>query len=61
VREVGSRRGLAVIAHSELHEQVKKNEIGGAYSMYEGQEKCIKVFGGKNPVEPDTYWGADKS
>jgi hypothetical protein len=42
----GSKRGLEVIACGELHYQVKKNEIGGAYSMYEGEEKCIKGFGG---------------
>jgi len=47
VAGAGSKRGLEVIACSELHDQVKKNEIGGAYSMYEGQEKCIKVSGGK--------------
>jgi len=47
VAGTGSERGLEVIAYSGLHGQVKKNEIGGAYSMYEGQEKCIKVFGGK--------------
>jgi hypothetical protein len=43
----GRKGGLEVIAYGELHDQVKKNEIGGAYSMYEEEEKCIKGFGGK--------------
>jgi hypothetical protein len=43
----GSKRGLEVIAYGALHDQVKKNEIGGLYSMYEGEEKCIKGSGGK--------------
>ena len=41
------KRGLKVIACGELHDQVKKNEIGWAYGMYKGEGKCIKVFGGK--------------
>jgi len=44
----GSKRGLEVTAYSKLHYQVEKNEIGGAYGMYKGEEKCIKGFGGKS-------------
>jgi hypothetical protein len=29
-----------------LGDQIKNNEMGGECSMYRGQEKCIKHFGG---------------
>ena len=25
--------------------KIKKNEMGGEYSMYEGEERCIQGFG----------------
>jgi len=29
-----------------LGNQIKKNEMGGACSMYGGQERCIQGYGG---------------
>jgi hypothetical protein len=34
---------------------IEKNEMGGAYSTYEGEERCIQGFGGKIRVK-DTIW-----
>jgi hypothetical protein len=28
-------------------DQIKENEVGGAYSMYGKDKKCIEGFGGK--------------
>jgi hypothetical protein len=30
-----------------LGDQIEKNEMGGARSMYGGQERCIQSFGGE--------------
>jgi hypothetical protein len=46
-RGARNKSGLEVIAYGALHDRLKKNEIGGAYSMYRGEEKYIKGFGGK--------------
>jgi hypothetical protein len=29
-----------------MGDNIEKNEIGGAFSVYEGQERCIQGFGG---------------
>jgi hypothetical protein len=31
--------------------KIEKNETGGAYSTYEGKEKCIQDFGGETTCE----------
>ena len=31
------------------------NEIGGACSMYGGEERCLQGFGGGNPTERDHF------
>jgi hypothetical protein len=36
-----------IIAYGELSDHVQRNEMGGAYSMYEGEEKYIKEYGGE--------------
>jgi len=29
-------------------DKIKKNEMGGACSVYEGGERCVQGFGGEN-------------
>jgi hypothetical protein len=57
---VGREKGLEIIAYGELRDQVQKNEMGGTYSMYEGEEKCIKGFGGK-PQKKETLRSSRRS
>ena len=35
-------------------DQIKKNEIGGARSKYEGQKRCIQGFGGETREKKTT-------
>jgi hypothetical protein len=37
-------------------DKIKKNEMGGACSMYGGVERCVTGFGGGNLREGD-HWG----
>ena len=36
-----------VLAQYYSGDQIDRNEIGGAYSTYGGEERCIKGFGGE--------------
>ena len=36
-----------------LGDQIEKNEIGGVFRTYGGEERCIKRFGGGNLRERD--------
>jgi hypothetical protein len=31
-----------------VNDQIEKNEMGGTYSTYGGEERCIQGFGGKD-------------
>jgi hypothetical protein len=36
-------------------DKIEKNEMGGAYSMYGGEEKCMQDFGGETSGK-ETAW-----
>jgi hypothetical protein len=38
---------LYLLTKYYLGDKIEKNEMGGAYSMYGGHEKCIQGFGGE--------------
>ena len=43
----------AMVRDEDSGDQIEKNEIGGACSMYGGEERCVQGFGG------ETWGGRD--
>jgi hypothetical protein len=50
-------RSFMFCASHQIFYQIKKTEMGGACSMYGGEEKCIKGFGGETGGK-DITWKA---
>ena len=38
---------ICTLIHYCLGDKIEKNEIGGACSMFGGEERCIQGFGGE--------------
>ena len=51
--------GLGSVLRTKYYssDQINKNEMGGACSMYWGEEKCIQGFGGGRLERPRRRWG----
>jgi len=52
--EVAVRRTFGILTSSQqygdkyyLGDKIKKNEMGRAFGMYAGEERCIQGFGGE--------------
>ena len=55
-REKYIMRSLMICSHPYfLGDQIEKNETGGAFSTYGGEERCILCFGGET-LGKETTW-----
>jgi len=56
-REKYVMKSLMIFSHHPHFsgDQIEENEIGGAYSKYGGEERCIQGFGGET-VGKETIW-----